>query len=73
LSGLPFFSVRHGLRIVALHGSADPPHPLGGAAPFPFGVQMHPLNEAEARRMAEQIVGLAELVRIAEAIVPREA
>jgi hypothetical protein len=34
---------------------------------------MHPLNEDEARWMAEQIVGLAELMRIAKGIVPREA
>jgi hypothetical protein len=32
LSGLPFFSVRHGLRVVASHGSADPT--TGGAVLF---------------------------------------
>ena len=38
LSGLPFFSVRHGLRVVALHGSADPT--IGGAVLFPFAAKL---------------------------------
>ena len=42
LSGLPFFSVRHGLRIVALHGSADPT--IGGAVSFPFAAKLAAIN-----------------------------
>ena len=68
---VPAFFNSQGLRIVAYTAPSINHTPRRGAALSPL--QMHPLTKDEARRLAEQIVRLPELVRIAKGIEPGEA